>query len=711
LGLLSFSPEKRFVKQLLIIIVLILQLTFVIGQERKGPYVLSDVALDEFTKQVGQVQDKDNIKGWIDRHKGRRIKDNEVFQSDSRFVAYKIGLLSYWFGPYSDHQAQEQALKRLITLKNHSDLSQYKKYIIIYPVFIRKGKAISLADFGELLSGVSTLVATKEELEQMKKGAEDIARKLEEMEQFQGGEFKDLKELIPIGEVADQVSQLGLGEAASKKMQNLKGKYNDEPREGKPGKAKKGNGLEGLFPVDYAFSKWFATFVDILTDVIDCALFHCSIKDKVEKALTLAYMIMPDVMNRIASTLAKFQDSLTSDSLDTKLDKVADIARYAKMLYDDLKKLENLLAEQDFQDLFQDFDLTTTLDKMDKYGLPTEGAKDLCNHIPCDKISIKNITNAAQYEAQITGWLKEKALDEMITRSDELLKKSGIPVLERLDMAALRDFAKDEDWEKLGKRQAKSALCSYLPQDFKGDCGSIVDGNYEEAAKSIYATVVGKQTGLNPAQIKQILDAVEEEDYEKALKQATYMSTEKYEKYLGAYKGYIDSMIKNPQAYKEQIKGAVKTFMETAVDIPAAGKIINAADYLASQEGKFSWKKGVEDALVELGVQRSAAKQITSGDFNVDMQEALETAAVKIGFTSPQAIAAFKRGNWDQAMDAQIVYLNSLPLDEKGQVEYLKQRFKNKKEMLKITGSIMKELANKQDYQQKQIIEKKLQKD
>ncbi|MEO1806396.1 MAG: hypothetical protein AAFU33_16385 [Bacteroidota bacterium] len=680
------------------------------SQTKKGPFVLSDAARQELISLSSQVEYKDDILNWVKKWRGERIQEGKTYSQDTRFVAYHVGLLTYWFGPYDSYESQEKVLRSLFDLKNQQALSAYQASILVYPIFVRANKAISLSKFGELSSGVSTLIATKEELEEMKQKAQAIENTLAALEQLQSENFQDLKAFIPPDGSLNQLAELGLGEDAAQKMKDLRERYNDKPQEGTPGKNKRGNGLEGPFPADYSFSKGFATLFNILTDILDCTFFQCQIKEKIEKALTLAYMVMPAVMNRIASTLAKFEDSLISDSLDKKLETVADIARYAHMLYEDLKKLEKLLGEPDFQELFQDLDLVTAFDNMGKYGLEIGKVQNICNHIPCEVLTIQNIGYAGLYEDKVKKWLKEKALDEAITQSDYLLKKSGIPILERLDIDAMRTFAKDKDWGKFGKQQAQSALCSYLPKGYAGNCNRIIDGEYEEAARSISAIAIGKQTGLNPDKIQQLLSAVQQEDYTQALKEAALMSTDKYKKYLGAYKDQIDQFLSDPQSYSKQIKGAIETFMESSLDISAAKEIIHAAEYLASQQGNLSWKQGVEGALKQLGVDRTAVQAIMKGNFEVDLQQALEVAAEKVGITSPEAIQAFKQGDWDKAMDAQIDYLNSLPLDENGQVAYIQQRFKNKKEVLKITGEIMKGLANDPDYQQKNITEKKLQK-
>ena len=525
------------------------------AQNKLGAYILDDRALNEFAPNIYTGSDAQSISRWTKKWNVKRVEEGMIPSTDERYVVYAYNLLRYWFGPYQTAQEQQAVLNKLDNLRNSApELASHRASISIFPLYLRAGQKVGFSDFIEFADGNPVLIISPDEIKDVRK---DLDGKLKAVEQVTPGVLKDLGDINKLKPLEDGIKGTGLGADGAKKMKDLKEKYSEgEPSEGKPGKSKKGNGLEGPFPASYSFSKWFATLVDIVLDIVDYVYCSGQCRQYLEKALTLAYMIMPDVMDRIASTLAKMQDKITPDNVDDALNQVSDVVRYAKMLYDDLKKLESLLNNPNFNELLTEMDLQGALDKLDKYGLETGKVRKACNYIPCELISIKNIQNIDKYTDKIEKWVKDKAVDELVNQSGKFLKKSGIPVLENLDPGAFRDLYKDKDWEKFSRTQAEKMFCPNVPARYGGDCETFISGDYKGAAISAVSNAIEEQTGLSAVGIQNLICSLEKGEYEKALREAAKIPLRKYGDYFGVYENNIQRFLDDPKRYKSEIKDA-----------------------------------------------------------------------------------------------------------------------------------------------------------
>lgn len=777
------------------------------AQQRMGAYILPEKALEEFAPTIYRKEDSKSISQWTRKWKAERVTEGMRAKGE-RYVVYHVKVTTYWFGPFSDHVKQEHALKRLLDLRNQIPENS-KKYIYIYPILLELGKPISVKDFPTLSSGVPIHILSPEESKKLDK---ELNRQIKKAEQFKLPKIpKDIGEIGDLKKIEKAMTKAALDGNAAKKIEKLKGEH---------GNSEKGNGLEGPFPVSYSFSKWFAMMIDIFTDILDCAFFGCEMKDKVEKILTLAYMIMPDVMDRIASSLAKLQDKITPNELDNALNHIADVTQYAYNFYQDFKKLRRLVQDPDFQELLGELDLSEAVKHLNRYGLKINLN---CDFIPCN--CIKSIAINTNSEESCLKEIKEKAKKkikkEVFKQANKYLHKSGIPVLKNLNIGAFEELLEDKDWEKFAKAQAKSIVCPILPSDYRGDCEDFIRGDYENAilqsagrsiqkhtglsssnvqcmmrhlkdenyrqalicAKNIpekyypkyfkkyassldeliaqsdeegmkralenfvntaidnkviksaistgaflmekilkdenikfeeivptIAEAVQAKTGINAAHVTNTLRAIKQENYIKALEQAAEGALDKYGNYFGQYQASVRNFIRNKDW--QSAKKALNVFLERTIDNNMLKKALGMGLYLAEkvkQGEKINLEELMREKLKELGYDFDTIEKIIKGKYKIDKEKMMIDFAEALKITDQRVLSALKELDFDKAIDLQLEFLRKQDFKAGEQANYIKQRLKNKKEMLTVLGKVLKKQISDKDYRLRVIYERKLQ--
>ena len=442
-------------------------------------FILKKDALEDFLTVTTNQKNKDDVNRWASYHKAGRLGEGFVFNGN-RYVVYSVGFLEYWFGPYENKNTQQAALDKLENFRNSKALKEHKKYIFVRSQFVKKGEPVSLGDFPSLADGTPLMLVSKEDIDNVKARLEEDIKALKQFDTT--SQIEDVEKAYEKLEELKENLFENLDNESKIAIQSLQEKYGKEKSDDKPGSAKKGNGLEGLFPVDYAFPKWFALTVDIITEILD-KLSGGQLKDKIEKALTLAYTLFPDLVNRIASTLAKNFDKFTPESLDDVLNKASTIAEYVYEFYKDLEKLIDILKDPDFLDLLENLDLDEATKLLNKVGLDVEVCSKL--PVPCDCISINKLKTIKSPDnncvARAKEMIKDKALDEAVS----LLEKAKLPVLKNMNLGALRDFAEDGDFNKFAREQADHLICPHVPERARGYCSKFImeDSNVKEKFK------------------------------------------------------------------------------------------------------------------------------------------------------------------------------------------------------------------------------------
>ncbi|MCG8330171.1 MAG: hypothetical protein MI974_20905 [Chitinophagales bacterium] len=748
-----------------------------------GIFMMPKSALYEFAPSVYFGPDADTIHTWVNKHGGKPMdKDWVPSQSETRYVAYKVRLLEYWFGPYQDKGSQQNALDKLYRLTNNSALQSKKNFIFVFPVFLIPGKKIGQGKLALLRDG-TPIVVTPVETKKIEKNIDEIIENLKQVHATELPAEIDLS-IKDIEKLQEAMNKTALTDGQKAKFDKLKGKYS------KGGK----DGASGPFPASYAFSKWFATVVEVLSEY----LLPAELKRIAEKVITLSYMVIPEVMDRIASTLAKMQDAMVPDSVEDALDKATDVIRYAYQLYQDLKQVYDLVTDPDFQELLNDMDLTEAVSHFEeyanKYGLSiADNVIDRINkHFPMGGcFSINNITKA-EYSSQFEECFKESAKAAIIYQAERLLKKTDIPVVRNLDIKALQQLANGEtSFNEFAKTQAKKAGCSELGRYGYADaCEQFIDGAPQKAATSAIAQQIEDRTGLSKAHIQGLVEALENGDHKKAMKHATSLPYEKYKHHFGDYAPIVKTIIDHPElsgldnaslpaignyiertlnssAFKDAAISSISNLIGSKTGLSSSHingflasleqedyeqAIVHAGSipekYYPKHFGRYSDvvktlvqnpnQKGLEssalkaldtymesllsDPMVRYAVKGTAmvmtealkgeelklkerlgmilkdtygwdmqaVEAFLDGNYKLSTENILEQIAKKTGITNAKAIEALKKGDIEKALDYQIEFLKTQPIDTKQRIEQLKQQFKNKKEMLSIHAEVLK---------------------
>jgi len=681
---MSIHISKRLLSSWIIILGLS---TFI--QAQGGIYVMPENALDTYAPAIFTGANADNLPEWVTKNGGKvQKKDWIPGNHELLYVVYNYKLLEIWFGPYATDAEHSAALKKLYDLRNQPALKPYTDFIFVFPVILTPGEKIGYFNGPSFHDGVPTRIVAASEIDKIKK---DVTEKLKQVDQA------DTKMLENLGK---EMKNLALNKATAGKMDKLRDKHTDaEDREstGKPGKSKKGNGLEGLFPASYSFSKWFAMTVDLLMDY-----FLPGVKSYVEKALVLAYMIMPEVVDRIASTLAKIQDQITPNNIDNALNQVADVVQFAYELYKDLQKLQNLMADPDFITLLSEVKLDKAVDILKKAGVPIGG----CSFCGCF-----DIRNGQDFSENMGNCMKDKLKEEVLTQADKYLKRSGIPVLENLNTRAFNDLLKDKDWEKFTRTQTKSLVCPLVPAAYRNDCNAFVDGNYKPAIKSVIAKTIHDKTGVDVDRMAGVIETMEQRDYKKALKEAAKLiPVARYNELLGKNKATIDRLIDSGS--EAEIRSTMEDFLKKTIDDGLLNSAVGSGAYLLERVVRgqeLELDNGLRAALKrKYNLDPASIENLLSGKAD-SITSILKSGVKKMGITDPGALEAFAKGEYEHAMDLQIEFLKNQDFDQKGQVAYISQKTKNKKEMLNVFGEALKEELGDKDKVMQKIYEIQLQ--
>jgi hypothetical protein len=624
-----------------------------------GAYVMPPASLDEFVSFDSEVYTF-SIGGWIDQHKGTPLKDGDK-PGGERFVSYQVKLLQYWFGPYNTDEEQQLAYAKLHQLVKDPRLKPHLKYISISALYLDPDKAILLSNFPKLQNGGYVLIVSPEEDQDLQKQFEEIMKNLRQIKRDASTSYdRSMQELDrKIGQALEAALRNGdlskykglqdiFGEdgswqqtAGTKPQDNANSGNPDGAKDGTDdGSAKNGNGLKGIFPVSVSFSKWFAMMVDVFTDVIDCAFFGCQMKEKMEKVLLLAYMIMPEVMDRIASTLASLQNDLTPDKLDNALNQVADVTERIYQLYNDLKRFKELCQNPDFLTLLESLDMEDALKFVQNKALKYLERMPYCDYIPCNCISsiALNVHDEEACIREIKEKAREQVKQQLLPKASQLLARSGIPGLENMDLQAFDQLIQDKDWERFVQTQSKSMLCPTLPDEYRGACRQFIEQDYEGAI--IGATGSGlARLGLNSEAFKCVLDQTRNEDYRQALVCAGKIYEKYYPEYFGPYHDVISQLIESGNT--ADMEKAVHHFINQVFDNKYLNSSLKISSYLMQQgiNGRMNWEEAIPhiaDAVqagtgISADGMRTVLQAVGKEDYRTALQEAADIALDRYG--------------------------------------------------------------------------------
>jgi len=614
------------------------------SQEKTGAIQLFDpVHLNDFApadKNFYKGSDNTSMAQWAQSRNPKlfEVSHQPDTKNTTRYVAYSMLGNGIWFGPYNSIADQLDAFRQLVKLMNsiRSAGATDANFVRVTAVTVAAGQT-----FGDHVSDVIGNGVTFSVDQMAEKEAQiEQQRIIEEIKEFDPNNLKIPDPASPDWEqrASQMVGRMLSGES-QEKIGKLQEKYDPN------GTGKDGNGLKGLFPVTKAFDQWFATLMDIGINLLDQFLCANQCRGITEKALMLAYMIMPGEMDRIVSGLAEIQDGLVSDDIDETLNKITHTVGVLNSMYNDIRKFKDLLQNPNFQNLLENTDVKSALDALGKLGVPTDKFKEACNFLPCNGFT-PNITEK-DFLAAITKWGKEKAIDAGV---DQLKKSIGNQPF-GVDLDAFKGLLNDGDMKKFSKAQATSMVCNNLKQ-YGPDCEKLVGGDHKVAIKSAIARSISEGSGLNKEQIEGIVNGLQEGDAKKILTNAAKMPGKTILQKFGVSKDSINEWVTDPQRFNQKIENAVKNLVETSTNDEQVKRMLRAHYKIQVNKTDSSlFKKALDSVGMQFGLE---INKILDTSFEKSMQDMIVNFSKALGITKAKAIELLKQKEYQKAIEAQL---------------------------------------------------------
>lgn len=433
--------------------------------------------------------------------------------------------------------------------------------------------------------------------------------------------------------------------------------------EGKPGGTSESGTAKGLFKTKNAFSQWFSTAVDLIVKYFGLS----AVKEAVEKALLLAYIIAPDLFESVGSFLAKLQTSLLSEDLNTFLDKMAEIANLISFALDCWKELDNLMEEPSFKELLKRVDMDKVLKELEKVPPLTENIEKLKEKFPF----ITEFNGEALLDAKKFAKLNAKVASSY---ADKGMKKLKIPIT----FTGLTECIDTKDPKKCVKSWAKTQGTQLATQKIpalKGQTeaiNSLMNGDYKGAAKSGLVTQAAKSLGIDTQYGTNFIEALEKGDMAKALLEMSKAAAGRLG--AGSCADLIESgselfksdttLQKNPSFIKMS-KELVDCGLRASKDSNLIRMADNVKKYgnilpLENLESK-AWRDSMYNVLKN--IPHASPEQINEW-LNDKAEIYMKKVGIHLlqqqGFDAPNAAEAIMDGDWEKALNIQYKYTKEM---------------------------------------------------
>lgn len=420
------------------------------GYSQGVEYILPKEAVNEFAPNVFHGRNENNTHSWVEERNGRimPMPYPEVPSSvETFYVVYRYKFeLSIWFGP-GDRQWQKEALNKLIDLREAiirtGELDPND--VRVFPVIIPANNCLKYG-------------------------------------------WRD-GNIVVNDLTADFVRQKNL-------LNDLRGKAD---KIGKELSKKYGKGGKG--PLPGYFSEWFVRTIRIIGEI-----FFPKLTKLIERALVAAYLVAPELFDRVASILGQLQDALTPDKLDRILDDATWIAGMALELYDYSKAILDIMSDPNFLELVKHLKVEHALKALKTVGvsLPPQVETFLGAVVPGNF-------------SELTRELFEKNVKRYAVKyaAREALKRSGVRVLKDLDPEKAYEAIKNGKFDQFVKNEIKNEIKKQASK-YAGRYGEAaqlaIDGKIAEATKRGIAIEVQRQTGLPVEDIEKMYNRLERGD-------------------------------------------------------------------------------------------------------------------------------------------------------------------------------------------------------
>ena len=238
----------------------------------------------------------------------------------------------------------------------------------------------------------------------------------------------------------------------------------------------------GPFHIKRPFSRWFKTVWDILCRYIDPEKKTCA---EIERALAIAYMIMPEVFDHVASFLGRLQDTMTPKSMDDLLNNMSDLYQEAIKFLECIQSIVDLMNDPQFAEALKNFNwkdinIEQVLGAANKAGLISDSKLEwLRANFP-----LEGLTPGGVLDPKAFG---QRLLDHAADKAAEFAEE--IPFFgPRLDWQMAKQCAKDPSKDcmmRLARKAAKDGAHELLEREglreMQGAAGLLIDGKIKEA--------------------------------------------------------------------------------------------------------------------------------------------------------------------------------------------------------------------------------------
>ncbi|MBV6504650.1 MAG: hypothetical protein ILNGONEN_00200 [Syntrophorhabdaceae bacterium] len=550
--------------------------------------------LESFAPNFYSGSLRDNIEDWAKANEGERIQFNEsgLWCPDGiYYVVYTYRSTSYWFGPGPSYQWQIQALNNLRAIKQRlaaiPDLTDEAKDVFVFPVTIFNnnclrpgygmGNVVDEQMTADLFRKTEFLQAIERRLGKIndikfdfslsdngERPPETDEQRNEELDyqidQLYGhtnimGQLYE--ELLNNGFINPQVNKL-FNDLKKEYGDKAKGKNSARDQAGKQASGantgkkdgKGGKGAKVPFKIKTPFSEWFVTLLRAIAK-------YLGIEELAKQVLLVAYMVAPELFDYIGSYLATLQQALTPKSFDEFLNNTSRVFQYALDFMEYMQTAYQLLTDPRLLELSQQLDMRKILEQTQQIEVrkilqvldrsKIVDIPDWMNSLPLQGVNFANLSKLQLHQA--AEKIKNFAVTEAINRFEQQLRKSGIPIIQNLDLRGLEQAAKDGKLDKFVQNHVGSSVINMIPAEYREAAIRAINGDVYGAAIEQASREFNKHTGVPLNDAKELLGRLGKND----LKGATEIAFRTQTHRLGEYKRVGDLLVAGQfeQAYKE----------------------------------------------------------------------------------------------------------------------------------------------------------------
>ncbi|MEK7255584.1 MAG: hypothetical protein AAB316_12620, partial [Bacteroidota bacterium] len=442
-------------------------------------------------------------------------------------------------------------------------------------------------------------------------------------------------------------------------------------------------GKPGPFKIKIPLSKWFVTLMDIVAT-------YFGIKEISLKILTVAYLIAPEVFDYVGSYLAKLQHLMTPNSLEDFLNTLSDVYDYAMQFLQYAKMAYDLLTNPDLQRLvdkidWKEFDLEKVLLEGEKVGIiKKHHLQKIKQYFPVDLIKGDILSNSDKLQ----GALKDYAGNQIKKQAKRIPGVGKYADLDKLwDCAASQDREKCMD---VVKTSVKNGVFNNLPGEYRRYSDAFEDawkGDYKAAAEKATAAELAHRTKISAAEAQALYRQAKAGDWKAFINTAAGTQIRKKIKNPVCQQQVRDVLDGKKTFTKEELWHISQCVLSETGNEDLADKIKlygGAAYYVATQPEQLAAQ--LKNTLNKLKISEETLQKVLEN--NAD--GILRLMAKAIGLTSPEAQAAFVKGDLDRAIEAQTEWgvKNGLPRRDMNYYNNLgkqvKQGASNRVELLKV---------------------------